>query len=527
MTEKPIPIKGTVKRGQILIVEAFPKSAIEGVNEQFARLTGSNPIQGTVGEPSSPLTTKTFAWKVDKLDTLFEALLSSQSVVSMNLGPDKLEEYNKSKKTLQDLVVRVDFLTMDAGDIPFYVAVIRVVLNPLSLPCSQESVGPIQRVRFLFRLLMGDLGGNSGKSAISKPACPAVVFLGVVVNQRDISSLQHDATRLRDPGMEFEESQLISENIRGRLPIRLASIEGADLVSHFTIAPNISLLVGYIDQLALFGIRTPYVMLLSPEEGLLGVSHEEMPVFPIVSIRAFDVIWRGPEMFVIPLACHASIGDMWLRIKGFENELGLASNRLARGSDALEAPDIVDALSKTGVNLAALDVDLGMVDRRVGEALRLWAVGTATEWKELPIPPVGISGRSLIAMGFEGGYASTLANEIAENFKNMKSTVEGLERQTELLFRQVHDSVMRSATQEMKKSTAAVEGATSAMARSQNQVEVLTYVLVTLTISLVALGMWANGWKWQALTVVIGAIVLAGAILWSSRLNIWRRRQSS
>jgi hypothetical protein len=497
------------------VVESFPRDSFTPVANIISKATNANPTFTTSDEPGNPSSQETHTWIVEDLSSFIDELLSSRNVKEFTKGEGEAQE-RQTLDQFHKLVSNIRFEIVQAKSLPFLILNMRLTLESSVVECSEISARSIDRLSRLSRVYVENLEGFSAKFVSSHPTCPSVICIGVEVPLAYLMELNSDMLETKKPDISQERLQEIGGRIRSMLPIHLDRPKNTCLMSFFHIATNLTMVVGHVDQVPLFGVRTPYILLLTPDEGLLHSPMVDTPLQPFTSTRPLDVIFRGVHFLTIPLALHASTGAYWLELNNAEQRLNEISDRLISEDVGMDDERAIEELSSIGVRLAAIDVDVGLIDTRIADAMRRWKHEENVEWNELRIPHgADALQRCALESGIDEGYLGYLGRQLVASIDNMKNLVQSLERQAQLLFAQVNDTIMREATQQMKEATQgtqesseAMKHATQALVDSQRQVSHLTYVIAVLTIALISLGLYENGWNWQALAVGIGAFLL-------------------
>jgi hypothetical protein len=454
-------IRCEIKAGRILCVEVFPKDKIGPINEALSELAGLDGPK-VAGGNAGPFEVRRYTWQAANLPTCLQNVIETSNGQKWGGKLDHLTAY----------VSKVEIEAFVGAFLPFYLVVLRATLNPTALSPSEDLRKDLRGVYNPLRLSLQSLGGLSCAGTSQSPTTPVVTYIAADIPQEDLSRLQNTANEIVVSRPVLTDALSRSESHRRMEPLELAR-EGGDLRSHFILASNVSLIVGHTYPLGMFGLGTPYLLLLSSGGGISEFAGG-LPLEPYMPHDINDVILRGPEILVVPLALLAWTPGASQSLAGIEAKFVAARATLTKGLGDETASGVLEEVTEAGVRAASLAVDLGMIARRYTRVLQSWREGDFPERREVAILPTGWGGSSLLARGLRAGYVSTLAREVAERLENLEANLGRLQSEIELMSRHTAQAVSR-------RSTIAMEKATSQMQR-------LTRIIAWLTAALVVLG---------------------------------------
>lgn len=492
--DKDSRLSAETKWGELVFVETFSKANVSSVSSRFSAFLGVEPNVSPVQMGGQPESGKMYSWKPSDLNKAFESVLSVSETPTSRWGG--------SHELFARMISGIEAEALDSEELPFFLLVLRVTLSQKAI---SESVGleeDIRRVRNPIRYYLESLRGHSKEGVSFSPAVPAFTLLSLKVDQRLLTSLQREAIQLADHSASHRTSKEAVIEHRKLDAFNLSLNKEPDVWSHFALATNLSVIVAHADPLGILGIRSPYMLVLSPEEGLLHFNQPTIPAVALVMGAPMLVSWSLPNMFVVPLALLAWSGAFWTELRTHEKAVNQISTIILSDGDYQVDMKKLDELTKIGIRMASLDIQVGFLERMFGQTIEAWSKNSVSYQRELGMPSMSswpYSSRE----GTEGGFLSYLGKWLRTDLDAMTRAIRGLQRQVELLSGQANDAIVRKSTFEMDKATVASE-------KSQRLVSTMTFVLVVLTSTLVTLALLENGYLSYAL--VGAAITLALAV---------------
>ncbi len=331
-----------------------------------------------------------------------------------------------------------------------------------------------------------------------RPAVPAFTILAVKAEQHLLTSLQKEARNIsiRSSAQGASREDVVEH--RKLNPFILSDKRMPDIWSHFALASNDSVITSHTEMLPDLGIRSPYMVVLSPDEGLLDFEQTRIPAIALTMGAPMNVSWTLPNMFVVPLALLSWSRAFWAQFRTYERTISRVSTSIISDVGHLVDMSKLDELTKVGITMASLDIQIGLFERAFGQTIEAWSKNNLSDQKELKMPSM-LPWPSAPSADSESGFLSNLGNWLRRDLDAMTRAIRGLEGQVELLSGQANDAIVRKSTYEM-------EQVTSASEKSQQSVTTMTFILVVLTSTLITLALLDIGYLSYA--VVCAAITL-------------------
>jgi hypothetical protein len=496
-----------VKYGEVLLVDAFPKDRIGSANRRVTEILGIDSMETPIRRAESHNPDITYNWSPTDLNQLLNTAHRALEMLGTGIAGDI--------DHLRRFISSISAEGLDSEDLPFYILTIRIGLNSTALAESTNLEGDIRGVRTPFGFLLQSLGGHSSRGVSWGPSAPIFVILGVKTNQKLLSLLQQEA---RDSTLHRAASTASPNDVvehRRLIPVGLSWDKEPDIWSHFILASNASAILGHMDQFGLLGIRTPYMIWLSPDDSLLEFDRVKIPIALSLRVTSFLSLWSISNNFVLPLAVHAWTGALFLEVQDLERAMASVSTDLLSISDGLVNKSSLDELTRLGLRSSTLDVQIGLIESELGDTVEKWRCNSIADQVERRLPSLSRWPSPHIGEDFEGGFLSFFAEDLRRRLDRIEEGLQDLERRIELLSRQANDAVLRDSGKKM-------EMATNAALQAQRAVVNMTYVLVMLTFLLVALALWQNGaYSYAVIVAAMTLVVVARFLAIDNRRLYW------
>ena len=489
--DTPSRIVGEIKTGQIICVEAFPKEKIDWVNESVSHIFGKKPEINSSRIDTDLKDDIRYSWHADNLGTCIESIVSSLKPENINWGG--------SAEFFKGIISEITAESLDTPELPFYQFVLRIKFPGTGLDASKDVAKQLRWIRNTMRAYIDQMGGLSGKGLGMRPVLPAITILSIKTNQADINRIQTEVRRLKGQNIPPSEMRAIGDRVRKMEPYCLSQIADFGPRSHFLLAPNISIILGNTDHIGRFDIRTPYVLLLSPDDGLLDLDFIKMPLIPYSFASAW-LLGDISNILITPLSIHAWCGAFWSELRDVRRAITNLS--LAIVNKSAPTDEELDELTNLGLKAASLDIGIGLLEWGSGQAIEQWRNGDYPEPIEIQIPEGKSFGVIMPRSKSSGGPLSAIASDIAEGLSSMSRTISGVERQIELLSKRANESSARKYARSNDSYSRAIVD--------------LTIILIILTL-IVAINQFEGVSNINRLSVYLIIIFLSSAILfWKS-----------
>ncbi len=459
-------ISGQVTNGQIICVEAFPKSRIDEINASLSAFIGE---ETKPGNPQTEAEEQRSRWEPGNLDVFFEEVLARSNG----------EKYGGSLESFRAFIESVDVESLNTSSLPFYLVVLKAKLNPKVIDASEDLEKDLRSIYNPLRVSMESLEGMTSECRPMGPRIPMAIYLNVKVSPEDLSRLQQAEMKLERSFEEDPEGWATqSGKLREMEPFNLSQLPGGDLHSHLIAFSNVSIIFGHAYQLGLYGLSTPYVIVLSTGGGL-DQDQFHFPLLPFPPAEIRDISWRGPSVLAVPLALLIWLDWFWSEFSRLEGSV-IQSRPETSEIHTQDLATSLKRLTPLGLEAASFEVDIGVLKRRLAPAFEKWTDTGYPGAREIPVFPTGSFGSQLMASWQTGGYMAALSGEILDHLSRSEAAVQNLGKRIDILSRHASDAVSRNSIQAMHEATEATK-------RSTRSVLYLTGALVALTAVLVAL----------------------------------------
>ncbi len=464
-------ISGVVRSGRIVCIEAFRKEDVKSKNAMLSEILNAEETSVDNGNETSH---RRFRWEPRNLEVCFERIIHKSDG----------EKWGGSLDLFKNFVKEIWAEALDSPGLPFYLIAIQAVLNPAGLNASEDLRKDLSTVYNPIRLSMEKLGGLTSTGTSQSPRVPVLTYLGVRVKSADLRLLQSKAEEVDSRHSISRETLALSERLRNLEPFDLA-MQGGDLRSHIVAASNVSLIVGHTYPLGMFGLRTPYVLMLSRSGETLDLDTlMDLPLMPYMPRNPEELMWRGPSALFMPLSILAWSPAFWSDLNGIEELLVRIRSEILTARLRSDPSTILNNFTSAGLKAGSLRIDLGLLKRRFGPTLQAWARVEYPGPKEISVLPTGWGGSHLIDAGFRSGYLSSLAKEIHNDLSRMETELDNVSGEIELLSRYAFEVTSRRSITAMEEAAHTTKRMTIVMIILTGVLVALTGVLVALTLSI-------------------------------------------
>ncbi len=457
-------IKGEVRSGRIVCIEAFRKEDVKSKNRMLSELLDGEETPIGDGNATSD---QRFRWKPRNLEVCFENILRESEG----------DKWGGSLDLFKNFVKEISAEAMDSPGLPFYLIAVQATLDPSALNASEDLPKVLRYLYNPLRLSVEKMGGMTSSGTSQSPRVPVLTYLGVKIKAADLSLLQRKAKEVDSQHSISPQTLALSERLRNLEPFDLAT-HGGDLRSHIIAASNVSLIVGHTYQLGSFGLRTPYVLMLSQSGGTLDLdTFMHLQLMPYMPRNPDELMWRGPSALFMPLSILAWSPAFWSDLNGVEGSLVRIRSEILTARLRSDPSTILNNLTSAGLKAGSLRIDLGLLKRRFGPTIQAWARVEYPGPKEISVLPTGWGGSFLIDAGFRSGYLSSLAKEIHDGLSRMEAELDNVSSEIDLLSRYAFEATSRRSIKAMEETALATK-------RMTIVIVVLTVVLVALTLAI-------------------------------------------
>lgn len=432
-----------IATGLVIAFDIFERKDIEKVNEKVSETLGTKPdIKKTpVSKPENGF--KAYvnyhaSWNIRPVSFLLKTLVSNCDEKGFKCDIELLEKYVEN--------FRVE--GYDSSSFPAYVFMVSVSLNNDALNKSEDLKKDLLQIGLSLRLFVERFDGLSRYESAWTPRATVITQLWIKTSKKDLGKIRETALDpVKQQEGKFKNSEQIikySESLRKLEPLDLSATVG-DVHSHIISAVNVLDILGHTHQLAMNGLRTPYILTLSYEEKLFPKNPlDSMSMWLGVPVHDIsEITWRGHSCLVYLISLSMYLN--YIALMGRKIDIDLSNLRSHIDTESLkneidQLNEQLTKISKSGTQISSFISQLGNFSRQWEGSIRRLSAGRSVYALEIPISPIDPLFLStytnfLASLDSNGGYLETLSKQILkrlkankESFKKQESEVASLEK---------------------------------------------------------------------------------------------------
>ena len=438
-----------IVRGLIVAFDIFERKDIEKVNEKVSETLKTKPsIKKTpVSKPDDGLIAYVnyhASWKIEPLSSLLRTLVSNCDEKGFKADFKLLDRYVEA--------LRVE--GHDSASFPAYVLMVSVSLNSDALNKADDIKKDLSQIGLSLRLFIERLDGLSRYESAWTPRATAITQLWIKTSKKDLEKIRESALDLviKQEGVleDIEERIKHYETLRRLEPIDLSATIG-DVHSYIISAVNVLDILGHTHQLAMSGLRTPYILTLSYEENLFPKDPlDSMSMWLGVPVHDVgDINWRGHSCLVYLISLSLYLNYITFKGRKIDIELSNLRNQISAESLEHEIYKLNNQLAKLsnyGTRISSLLSQLGTFSRQWEGSIRRISTGKSVYSIEVPVLPIDriflpTHTNFLASLDSKGGYLETISKIILRRLEVNKEFLVKQESEVVSLVRHVSNFV--------------------------------------------------------------------------------------
>jgi hypothetical protein len=432
-----------IATGLVLAFDIFERKDIEKVNEKVSETLGTKPnIKETpVSKPENGF--KAYinyhaSWNIKPVSFLLKTLVSNCDEKGFKCDFKVLEKYVEN--------FRVE--GYDSSSFPAYVFMVSVSLKNDALNKSEDLKKDLLQIGLSLRLFVERFEGLSRYESAWTPRATVITQLWIKTSKKNLEKMQETALdHVKQQEGKFENSEQRikdSESLRKLEPLDLSAPIG-DVHSYIISAVNVLDILGHTHQLALNGLRTPYILTLSYSDNIFPKDPlDSMNMWLGVPVQGIgEITWRGHSCLVYLNSLSMYLNYIALMGRKIDIELSNLRSHIDIESPKNEIDQLNEQLTMTstsGTQISSFISQLGNFSRQWEGSIRRLSAGRSIYALEIPISPIDPLFLStytnfLASLDSNGGYLETLSKQILqrlevnkESFKKQESEVASLEK---------------------------------------------------------------------------------------------------
>ena len=439
----------TIVKGLMVVFDIFDRQEIEKVNEKVSKTLALKPIvtKSHISEMGGGL--KAYVsyhavWKIESLSSLITVLtrICNEKDFSCNF------------KLLKKYVENFQVQGYDSPYFPAYVLVANVVLKKDALNSSSDLRKDLQQVALPLRLFIESLDGLTHYVSGWTPKATFITQLWLKLSKQDLKQIRETELALvkqHEHALEtLEQGKTFSEALRRLEPLDLSASVG-DVHSHILNGENVMVILGHMQQVALGGLRTPYILTLSYDESLFPSNLLESTSMWIglPTHNVGDIIWKGYSCLIYLISLSIYLSYIALEGGRIDRKLSMLRSSISVKSSDHRIDQVYEhlaELSNYGTQISSLLGLLGTFGRQWEGSVRRISEGQsefALEVPILPTDPIFLSGHTsfLGTLKSKGGYLETLSKQILHSLESNRESLEKQESEVAALRTHISDIV--------------------------------------------------------------------------------------
>lgn len=350
----------------LITFEIFPHDRIQSVNHtisEYFRNTSPSADTSKISENQQ------FNWELSDRTTFFEKICK----------PENFPDSGFTSNIFEDHVDTVEIVGLELDWTPFYVVELRIKVKPSFFDGIklEEYGGYLGKISHPIRLFMHSFKGMMDSSSPMKPSLPLITRVAGTVSEDQMIELRKsfDSKQFQSVGKSFNSHKPSISTLENENPLFPFVLETQSVLQNRSVidlASNVILLLGFSNQIALYGHRTVYYIVLTTTPDLI----QRNPIFDVIGLglprgSADELFFQGSTILASVIALNG-----WLQFKEREfSELEKDTNVWRNRSEKREAAKTIEDLnyiSSIGLRASSFAADLGFMKRVFAQGLEKW-----------------------------------------------------------------------------------------------------------------------------------------------------------
>ena len=476
-------ITGEYRNIGILFAEAFLRREISTINEKITSDIGISLEDSDGGKGGMRKRISTLKWEGISADRLVQIISSVCDA--------------KEKETIGTLASIMDHASIgsfDDSDFPFYVVYMYLIIKK-EFTREMDFNYQLFRIREAARKYLPSLPGSMSQHRRHGSGSPAILFADMKVEKRELTRLNDLLSSLADKTTVEEHRMSIAFEINSLQPTFSGDKVTGHAKSYFVIDENLHAIVGSFGGVIPYDSTCPYLLIMTSGDEYESFGHFYDHLSPYDLELLSGNPWAWLDAFVFAVMVESWLYESWHIIRRHNQFLSEVSEKMLGGPSDLMTDADLNQITKIGLEISALEIDLCRVKAYAGYGLDNWSRGDFGPLHEISIPFDG----HLKRLGFDGksGYLPLVGKSVKGNYEEMELTIASIQNQIRALSDYGNQMAMR-------KSILASE-------RSSRSIEFLTWSLLMLTLVLVVLEMGRSSQEYSGLLPQIMSVLLIPA----------------
>ncbi len=467
----------------IVVFDVFEKSSIDKIKSKLANFNlKQSPLDVTIGHDVPAIRETRDLWEIPDLNNLISQI--SEFALSSRLTSD----VSLFRNSISDAF----FLGLESEELPFYVLAF-VVKFDASKFNGENILRHITNVIHPLRIYMDSFEGLTPNMFSFRPCVPYVAYLTAKVTEEELKSLLDTSDSLLQLGDAFDN---VSVDKKKELCSRFQSIdilsnrhEKWNLLSCVTRYASLLCICGHLDQLALGGLLTPFVITLTNDEQHLSTMwYIDKHHLPGILPSIYNIYREGGAIASFIFFISNLIWLNYLERKIEKIDISISEVRSRIQDKSLGELDNLDGLvvewNKIGSSIGRYSGEIGRLIRVLKPKLdSYWLTGRISQ-PEIPIIPSDGSFyfwlEQTIQLDSDGKYVKTLSSQITKISSGIQKTLEDLSREVDRLNTHLSSLSNIRMQKSMKKYTEQSRNLTIIIAGLTGVLIYLTYAILQL-----------------------------------------------